>query len=57
MHFSEVSFSNNLETLKFKNFAFSANYADGYCGITKQVNSLPDSNFKKLATAKESAKK
>ena len=50
MHFSEVSFSNNLETLKFKNFPFWANYADAYCGITKQVNSLPDSNFKKLAT-------
>ena len=44
MHFSEISISNNLETLKLKN------YVDAYRGITKQVNSLLDSNFKKLAT-------
>ena len=50
MHFSQTSFSNNLETLKFKNFPFWANYVDAYRGITKQVNSLLDSNFKKLAT-------
>ena len=36
--------------LKFKNFPFWANYVDAYRGITKQVNSLPDSNFKKLPT-------
>ena len=50
MHFSKISFSNNLETLKFKNFSFRANYVDAYCAITKQVNSLLDSNFKKLQT-------
>ena len=48
MHFSEISFSNNLETLKFKNLPFWANYIDAYRGITKYVNSLPDSNLKKL---------
>ena len=50
MHFSEISISNNLETLKLKNFSFWANYVDAYRGITKQVNNLLDSNFKKLAT-------
>ena len=40
MHFSEISISNNLETLKLKNFSFWANYVDAYRGITKQVNSL-----------------
>ena len=50
MHFSKILFSNNLETLEFKNFRFWANYVHAYCGITKQVNSLPDSNFKKLPT-------
>ena len=50
MHFSEISFSNNLETLKFKNFPFWANYVDACRGITKQVNSLLDSDFNKLAT-------
>ena len=50
MHFSEISFSNNLETLKFKNSPFQANYVGASRGITKQVNSLPDSNFEKLAT-------
>ena len=50
MHFSEISFSNNLETLKFKNFPFRANYVGASRGITKQANSLPDSNFEKLAT-------
>ena len=49
-HFSEISFSNNLETLKFKNFPFWAIYVDAYPGIAKQVNSLLDSNLKKLAT-------
>ena len=48
MHLSEISFSNNLETLKFKYFPFWANYVDAYRGISKQVNSLPGSNFKKL---------
>ena len=50
MHFSEISFSNNLKTLKIKSFPFWANYVDAYCGITKQVNSLLDSNFEKMAT-------
>ena len=50
MRFSEISFSNNLETLKFKHFPFWANYVDDYHGITKPANSLPDANFKKLAT-------
>ena len=45
MHFSEISFSNNLETLKFKNFSFRANYVGASRGIIKQANSLPDSNF------------
>ena len=36
--------------LKFKNFPFWANYVDAYRGISKQVNSLSDSDFKKLAT-------
>ena len=48
MHFSEILFSSNLETLKFKNFPFWASYADVYHGITKQVNSFLDSNFKTL---------
>ena len=42
MHFSEISFSNNLKTLKIKSFPFWANYVDAYRGITKQVNSLLD---------------
>ena len=50
MHFYKISFSKNLETLKFKNFPFWANYVDAYRAITKQVNSLLDSNFKKLQT-------
>ena len=49
MHFSEI-FSNNLKTLKIKNFPFWANYVDANRGITKQVNSLVDSNFEKMAT-------
>ena len=52
MHFSEISFSENLETLKFKNFFFGANYVGAFRGITKQANSHPDSNFRKLATVK-----
>ena len=48
MHFSEILFSNNLETLRFKNFPFLANYIDVYHETNKQVNSLLDSNFKKL---------
>ena len=51
MHFSEISFSNNLETLKFKNFPFWAYYIGTSHGITKQANSFLDSNFEKLATA------
>ena len=47
---SEISFFNNVGSLKFKNFPFWGNYFDALRGITKQVNSLPDSNFKKLAT-------
>ena len=50
MHFSEISIFNNLETLKFKNFPFRPNYVGASRGITKQANSLPDSNFQKLAT-------
>ena len=55
MHFSEISFSNNLETLKFKNFPFWAYYIGTSHGITKQANSFLDSNFEKLATANLSA--
>ena len=54
MHFSEI-FSNNLETLSFKNVPFRANYVGASSGITKQGNSLPDSNLEKLATVSESA--
>ena len=50
MHFSKISFSNNLETLKFKNFPFWANYVGASCGITEQASSLPYLNFEKLAT-------
>ena len=50
MHFSEISFSENLETLKLKNFFFGANYVRVFRGIAKQANSHPDSNFGKLAT-------
>ena len=50
MHFSEISFSENLETLKFKHFSFGANYVGAFRGITKQANSHPDSNFRKLTT-------
>ena len=52
MHFSEKLFFNNLETLKFKSFPFRANYVGASRRITKQTNSLPDSNFEKLATVK-----
>ena len=38
MHFSEISFSKNLEILKFKNFPFWANCVDAYRGITKQIS-------------------
>ena len=53
MDFSEISFSNSLETFnleKFKNFLFRANYVGASRVITKQANSLLDSNFEKLAT-------
>ena len=52
MHFSEISFSSNLMTMKFKLFVLCANMV-GPCGIIKQANSLPDSNFEKLAAMRE----
>ena len=53
MHFSsiiaEISFSGDVVNLKFKVFPLSANHS----GVNKQENSLPNSNFKTVATMKQ----
>ena len=50
MHFSEMPQSRDLE---IQNVSFRANYVSASRGITKHANSLPDSNFEKLATVQQ----